>query len=101
MMLVAAGHTSYSVSNADYAASESWYPEYNTAQSLGAAAGPYRQLANGLYERVFANGIVLVNPTTTPLRTFTLGGGTYSGSGLTNATAATMAPTSGLILKVG
>jgi Hypothetical glycosyl hydrolase family 15 len=101
MMLVGGGHTSYSVSNADYTSSESWYPEYDTAQSLGAAAGPYKQLADGVYERVFANGIVLVNPTASTVPNFALGGGTYSGSGVTNATSATMAPTSALILKGG
>jgi hypothetical protein len=102
MMLAANGKTSYSVSNANQTSSEGWYAEYDTAQRLGAPAGPYRQLANGVYERVFSNGIVLVNPTRKPTSAFSLGGAQFSGSGLNTATTAAMAPMSGLILaRVG
>ena len=98
MMLVAGGYSSYSVSNANYGASEAWYPEYTTAQQLGAPSGAYRQLSsNGVYVRKFANGIVLVNPTSRTIGTFSLGG-TYSGSGYSNIKAVSMGPTSGLIL---
>ncbi len=63
MMLAADGHASYATSNTDYTSQENWFPEYDTAQQLGAPAGPYTVLANGVYERAFAHGIVLVNPT--------------------------------------
>jgi hypothetical protein len=99
MMLVSGGWASYSTSNANYGSSEAWYPEYATAQQLGAASGAYTKLANSVYERVFAGGIVLVNPTATAVPVFSLGGGIYSGSGLTNVTSVSLAPTQGLILQ--
>ena len=98
MMLVANGHASYSTSNACYAACESWYPEYTTAQRLGAPVGAYTQLSNRAYTRSFANGVVLVNPTTHAIPAFPLGG-TYSGSGLTNVTSVSLPATTGLILR--
>jgi hypothetical protein len=98
LLLVAGGWSSYSTSNIDYTSSETWWPEYNTAELLGAPQGAYTQLGNGVYERVFANGIVLVNPTLSSIPSFSLGGGTYSGSGLTNVTSVSMGATSGLIL---
>jgi hypothetical protein len=106
MMLIAAGQSSYSVSpsynqSGMTASSEVWFPEFGTAQQLGPPSGAYTRLSNGVYERVFANGIVLVNPSSTTVSSFSLGGGTYSGSGLSNVTAVSMAPTSGLVLLKG
>jgi Hypothetical glycosyl hydrolase family 15 len=102
MLLAAGGNASYSTSNTNVTSAENWFPEYSTAQSLGAPAGPYAVLRDGVYERAFSNGIVLVNPTGNSVPTFSLGGGVYSGSGLSNASAVSMGPTSGLILlKVG
>jgi hypothetical protein len=102
MMLAANGHTSYSTSNANLTSDEAWYPEYDTAQQLGAPAGGYKTLANGVYERAFSNGIVLVNPSASATSAFSLGGGQYSGTGLANATRASLGPMSALILlKVG
>lgn len=102
MMLVAGGHTSYSTANLNYTSSESSYPEQTTAQQLGAPQGGYTRLANGVYERVFARGIVLVNPTNSTVASFSLGGGAYTGSGLINARSLAMGPTSGyLLLRVG
>jgi hypothetical protein len=100
MMLSTNGKASYSTSNANYTSDETWYPEYATAQALGAAAGPYKVLTNGVYERVFSSGIVLVNSTGNTIPSFSLGG-TYSGSGLSHVSTVAMSPTSGLILKVG
>ena len=65
MLLVANGMSSYSTSNANYTSSENWFPEYTTAQQLGTPTAAYTQLANGVYERQFQNGIVLVNPSAT------------------------------------
>jgi hypothetical protein len=98
MMLVANGQSSYSTSNGDYGSYETWYPEYTVARYLGAPRGVYTQFANGVYQRRFANGIVLVNPTARSIPTFSLGGGTYSGSQLSNVSSVSMGPTSGLIL---
>lgn len=98
MLLVAQGKASYSTANTNYTTSELWFPEYNTAQQLGAPVGPYRQLANGVLERTFTGGLVVVNPTTHAAPSFALGGGVYSGSGLANALSAALAPASGLIL---
>jgi Hypothetical glycosyl hydrolase family 15 len=100
MLLTADGRTSYSTSNANLTSSEAWYPEYDTAQGLGAPAGSFKQLANGVYERVFAHGIVLVNATAKGIARFSLGG-SYSGSGLANASSTQMAAQSALILLGG
>ena len=103
MMLVANGRSNYSTSSGgSYTSAETWFPEYTTAQQLGAPTGAYTRLANGVYERVFQNGIVLTNPTTSSVPSFSLGGGIYSGSQLNNVTSVPMGPTSGLVLlRVG
>jgi Hypothetical glycosyl hydrolase family 15 len=74
--------------------SESWFPEYE--YELGAATGAMSSEASGVHRRVFEHGLVLVNPTGST-RTVTFGG-TYSGSGLTDATAASMPAHSALVL---
>ena len=85
-----------------YVTYEVWYPEYSTGQQLGTPSAAYTRLSNGVYKRQFANGIVLVNPTANSIGTFSLGGGVYSGSGLTNVKSVSMGPTSGLLLiRVG
>ncbi|HEY6396942.1 MAG TPA: putative glycoside hydrolase [Solirubrobacteraceae bacterium] len=102
MMLVAGGHVSYSTTNTGIVNYEVWYPEYTDAQQLGAPLGSYQRLSNGVYERRFAKGIVLSNPSAAPVGAFSLGGGVYSGSGLSSVGSASMGPTSGLILlRVG
>jgi hypothetical protein len=98
MLLAASGHTSYSTSNDNYTAAERFFPEETQAQQLGLPTGSYFRLANGVFERVFQHGIVLVNPTNNAVGSFSLGGGHYSGSQLTNVTSVAMAATSGLIL---
>ncbi len=98
MLLVAAGHASYSTSNVNVTSDEAWYPEYGAAQRLGGSAGRYTRLHNGVYERVFAHGLVLVNPTTHSVGRFSLGRRRYSGSGLRRAGVVSMGPISGLIL---
>ncbi len=98
MMLAADGNTTYSTSNNCYASCEQFIPEYTTADQLGAPVGSYMQLPNGVYERWFQNGVVVVNPTANTVPTFSLGGHTYSGSQLTNVTSVSMGPTSGYVL---
>jgi hypothetical protein len=98
MMLAANGEGSYSTSNVNCTSAESWYPEYDLSAQLGAPTGAYFRLSNGVYERVFAHGIVLVNPTTSPTTQFSLGSHRYTGSGLADASTATMGLQSGLIL---
>jgi hypothetical protein len=97
MLLAANGRASYSTTNGA-TSDEYWFPEYDTARQLGAPAGPYAMLANGVYERAFANGIVLVNPSTRSIPNFWLGGDRYSTSGNLNVRAIAMPPTSGDIL---
>lgn len=98
MLLVAGGYSTYCTCNGNIVNYEAWYPEYNQAAHLGAPLGAYRQLPNGVYERQFVNGIVLVNPSSRGVSLFTPGGGPYSGSGLGGVTSVSMGPTSGLIL---
>lgn len=97
MLLVADGHTSYSTSNANYDTSAAWLPEYVAAKRLGRPLGRYRIRRNGVYERVFAGGIVLVNPTLHGIRRFSLGE-RYSGSGFRRVRAVALGPLSGVIL---
>ena len=54
MLLATAGRSNYSTANGNYTSYEAWYPEYTTAQQLGAPTGAYTKLTNGIYERVFA-----------------------------------------------
>jgi Hypothetical glycosyl hydrolase family 15 len=91
-LLAADGYALYSMS-ADYS-SETWFPEYGYA--IGSPVGPFSIASNGVYSRTFTHGLVLVNPTTSR-QTVDLGG-TYSGSGLKNASIVAMAPQSGLVL---
>jgi Hypothetical glycosyl hydrolase family 15 len=81
LLLAAAGSATWSTSNADYIASETWYPEYTTAIDLGMPTAAYDRLFNGLYSRLFAHGLVVVNASRAR-RCVDLLGGTYSGSGL-------------------
>jgi hypothetical protein len=103
MMLIANGESGYCVSPQYFltSISELWFPEFCAAQQLGAASGAYTRLSNGVYRRDFANGVVLVNPTSTAISSFSPGGGTYSAFGLSNVTSVSMAPTSGLVLLMG
>jgi hypothetical protein len=52
--------------------------------------------ADGVYERQFSNGLVLVNPT--PHARHVDLGGVYTGSGVVNSRATVIAPHSGLVL---
>jgi len=74
--------------------SETWMPEFE--YELGAPTAAETRDSNGVHRRTFGNGLVLVNPTGSN-QTVNFGG-TYSGSGLTNATSATMPAHSALIL---
>src|SRR5205085_1825842 len=98
MLLAANGESSFSTSNGCYSTCEAWYPEYATAQQLGAPVGSYTRLSNGVYERWYQNGLVLANPSANSVSSFSLGGGTYTGSGLTGVSSVSMGPTTGYIL---
>lgn len=91
-LLAANGRTGFYM-GADYT-SETWFPEYDLP--IGTPTGPETRDANGVHRRLFSNGLVLVNPTAST-RSVDFGG-TYSGSGVSSATAATMAPQTALIL---
>jgi hypothetical protein len=73
---------------------ETWLPEYD--YDLGSPTAAETRDSNGVHRRTFGNGLVLVNPTGSNQSVSF--GGTYSGSGLTSATSATMAPHTALIL---
>jgi Hypothetical glycosyl hydrolase family 15 len=73
---------------------ETWLPEYD--YDLGAPTAAETRDSNGVHRRSFEKGLVLVNPTSSN-QTVSFGG-TYSGSGLTNATGATMPPKTALVL---
>jgi hypothetical protein len=95
MLLVANGHSTYSTANGGYYHYEAWYPEYTTAERLGRPLGPYRRVRGGVYERLFAAGIVLVNPSTHPVGRIWLGGLRY---GPGHGRRASLGPTSALIM---
>jgi hypothetical protein len=96
MLLAANGNNSFYAS-AHYA-TEIWWPEYRTARSLGRPLGAYRVLANGVYRRNFAHGVVLVNPHAHPASRVQLGG-LYSGSGLHDVTSVALRAVSGVVLR--
>lgn len=74
---------------------EQWLPEYE--YELGTPTEAATEVAGGVFRRQFTEGLVLVNPTSSPR---TVGfGGTYSGSGLESATSATLQPDSALVLS--
>lgn len=77
----------------DYS-TETWLPEYEF--NLGDPLGQQQEDASGIRRRAFEHGLVLVNPTNTTLPVEF--GGTYSGSGLTNAREATMQPHTALVM---
>jgi Hypothetical glycosyl hydrolase family 15 len=99
MLLLADGRTSYSTWN-NGQTDRHWFPEYNTAQRLGPALGGYRVLRSGVYERVFAHGIVLVNPSRHRVRRISLHG-RYSGTHLHKVRSVAMRPLSAMILLRG
>jgi hypothetical protein len=74
--------------------SEAWMPEYE--YQLGNPSGQESKEASGVHRRVFEHGLVLVNPTSSSHSVSF--GGTYSGSGLNQATGATMEPHTALVL---
>jgi hypothetical protein len=76
--------------------SEAWMPEFE--YQIGEPTGAYRKDTSGLYMREFTNGLVVVNPSTST-RTVNFGG-SYSGSGLTDATEAALAPDTALVLTL-
>jgi len=100
MLLVAGGYSGYATSNVNSLGDERWFPEYGTAERLGRPRGHYVRLRGGLYERKFAHGLVLVNPTLHAIGGVRLHG-TYSGSGRSRVRALALGPTSGLILLYG
>lgn len=103
-MLLAAGAYSYYDSDKNLGTpSYTFWAEYTSAQNLGPASGPYTTVTSGgatVYERRFARGIVVVNPTTSASGSVALGG-TYTGSGNepTNVSSVTLSAQSGLILN--
>jgi hypothetical protein len=74
--------------------SETWLPEYE--YEIGNPTGGDIAEAGGVHRRQFEDGLVLVNPSDAA-RTVSFGG-TYSGSGLSAATGATMPAHSALVL---
>jgi hypothetical protein len=79
--------------HSDYT-NENWFEEYDYA--IGSPAATETRDASGVHRRKFTNGLVLVNPTTAAVKVDF--GGRYTGSGLRNASSATLQARSGLVL---
>jgi hypothetical protein len=92
MLLAGGGKLHFALHN-DYT-NERWFEEYDYA--IGAPSGAETKDAKGIHKRVFSNGLVYVNPTSSAVRVDF--GGAYTGSGLVGATSATLSPRSGLVL---
>jgi len=92
MLLGAEGNATFGLHD-DYTY-ESWFPEYG--YDLGAPRGPESEDADGVHRRVFARGLVLVNPTKERRRVRF--GGRYRGSGIGPSTSTVMQPHTGLVL---
>jgi hypothetical protein len=103
MLLAAGGQTSYDSTVTSLGdATFTWWPEYLAAQNLGAPQGAYTTVTSGgatVYERKFANGMVVVNPTTSGSASVSLGA-SYTGSGNEPASVSsvTLPSQSGMIL---
>jgi hypothetical protein len=91
-LLGANGSASFAL-HPDYT-TEQWFPEYD--YDIGDATGQESKLSSGVHKRVFARGLVLVNPTNASVTVSF--GARYHGSGLASARSAVMAPHTGLIL---
>ena len=92
-MLLGSNGRGYFALAHDYA-NETWFPEYD--YDLGNPTAAESADASGVHRRPFERGLVLVNPTgSSQAVSF---GGSYTGSGLTNATATTMPAQTGLVL---
>ena len=96
LLLAAGGSSSFGVSGSPSHTTEQWFPEFDTARSLGAPTSAIIKLAGDVRRRDFAAGTVLVNPTTATQEVAL--DGTYSGSGLSQVSQVTMPPTTGLVL---
>jgi hypothetical protein len=96
-VLMAAKETTSYLAGTNYNADPEWLPEYDAP--IGTPTGAMTALGNGAYTRTFANGLVVVNPSSSTVKVAF--GGAYSGSGLANATSATLAPNTALVLTKG
>jgi hypothetical protein len=96
LMAAKSTNTSYAAAT-NYSADPDWLPEYDA--HIGDPTGAATALGNGAYVRTFSNGLVVVNPGSRDAKVAF--GGAYSGSGLTNATSATLAPNTALVLTKG
>jgi hypothetical protein len=94
--LLLGGNASASYSFIANYSAESWIPEFE--YQIGEPTGAYSKDPSGVYRREFTNGLVLVNPSGQS-RTVKFGG-SYSGSGMTNATEATLAPDTALVMTL-
>jgi hypothetical protein len=92
VLLAAGGHAAFTAAT-NYS-EEIWTSEYEVP--LGEPTSSATKIAGGGWKRTFTEGLVVVNPTTTNVSVSF--GGSYSGSGLTNATGATLVPNSAVIL---
>jgi Hypothetical glycosyl hydrolase family 15 len=89
LLLAANGHSSFITADGQcYSACEAWWPEYDTALQLGPATGSYQtrtdRRGHTFYERDFANGVALANPSQNSIVSFyPTPGGKYSGRSCT------------------
>jgi Hypothetical glycosyl hydrolase family 15 len=95
MLLGAAGRAAFALQNDTQYGIENWFDEYDIP--LGRPRSAAVEAPSGVFHRRFADGLVLVNPTSVT-HTVELGG-RYSGDGLRRVSRATMAPHTGLILR--
>jgi hypothetical protein len=95
MLLAGAGRARFAL-HGDYT-HENWFEEYDYA--IGSPVGTETREASGVHRRAFTTGLVYVDPTTASARVEF--GGTYSGSGLSGATRATLPARSALVLVKG
>jgi hypothetical protein len=96
-VLMAAKDTTAYLAGTNYNSDPEWLPDYDAP--IGQPSGAMTALGNGAYTRRFTNGLVVVNPSSSSVKVAF--GGAYSGSGLTNATSATLAPDTALVLTKG
>jgi Hypothetical glycosyl hydrolase family 15 len=101
LLLTGSGNSYFSLASSESPSAEgdpyvdeTWFSDY--AAPLGSPSGEYRRLPNGVFERTFENGLVVVNPTESSQPV--VFDASYSGDGLAGASSAALPSDSALIL---
>ena len=98
-LLIKGSYAYQTLAYVDQSALEDYSPDFYWVH--GAAAGAY-SVTSGIYSRAFANGLVLVNPSSTVAASYNLGGSVYhTSTGLQYTGTIRLAAPQGILLHNG